>query len=175
MDINKIVQFRLLKSEFRKQDIPNSYKITHLTKDNFCQYWDDILTVIDLLHKDLEWDGIPDGVEIIERFNNNSQLFLWYYNNQVVGWGWFNNSITLDWKNNIQSLQNDEVYVGGAFISKKVNLPPQAGWKFYSLCFDTWITDFKRNIIYLYSDDWNRASAIICYKCGFTKFNFIKE
>ena len=50
MDINKIVQFRLLKSEFRKQDIPNSYKIVYLTKDNYTQYWDDINTVIELLH-----------------------------------------------------------------------------------------------------------------------------
>ena len=23
--------------------------------------------------------------------------------------------------------------------------------------------------------DWNRASAQLCYKCGFTKYNFIDE
>lgn len=175
MDINKIVQFRLLKSEFRKQNIPNPYRVVYLTKDNYTQYWDDINTVIKLLHADLEWDGIPTQPQVEKRFNNNSELFLWYYEDTIVGWTWFNESVTLDWENKFQSIDNGELYVGAAFISKKVNLPPQAGWKFYNLSFHTWLTTMKYNVIYLYSDDWNRASAMICYRCGFTKYNFIKE
>ena len=175
MDINKIVQFRLLKSEFRKQNIPNSYRIVYLTKDNYTQYWNDINTVIKLLHADLEWDGIPNTEQIVKRFDNNSELFLWQYEDKIVGWTWFNKSFTIDWENIVHPLEDNELYVGAAFISKKVNLPPQAGWKFYNESFYKWITDLKNDVIYLYSDDWNRASAMICYRCGFTKFNFIKE
>lgn len=175
MNINKINQFRLLKSEFRKQNIPNSYRIVYLTKDNYTQYWDDINTVIKLLHADLEWDGIPNTEQIVKRFDNNSELFLWYYENKIVGWTWFNKSFTIDWENIVHTLEDNELYVGAAFISKKVNLPPQAGWKFYNESFYKWITDLKNDVIYLYSDDWNRASSILCYKSGFTKYNFIKE
>jgi len=175
MDVTKIVQFRLLKSEFKKDIISESYKILYLTKDNYTKYWDDIKVVIQLLHNDLEWDGIPDENQIEKRFKNNSELFLWYYNDKVVGWTWFNKYFTIDWETNLQSLGDNELYVGAAFISKKVNLPPEAGWKFYNQSFNKWLTDLKKEVIYLYSDDWNRASAQLCYRCGFTKFNFIKK
>lgn len=175
MDVTKIVQFRLLKSEFRKLEISDSYKLLHLTKENYTHYWNDINNVINLLHADLEWDGIPDEGGVIRRFNNNSELFLWYYNEKIVGWTWFNKSFTIDWENIVHSLDKNELYVGAAFISKKVNLPPEAGWKFYNLSFHTWISEFKNDVIYLYSDDWNRASAILCYRSGFTQYNFIKK
>ncbi len=74
MDVNKIVQFRLLKSEFRQLEISDSYKLLYLTKENYNQYWDDINIVIELLHADLEWDGIPTKKQVENRFNNNSQL-----------------------------------------------------------------------------------------------------
>ncbi len=175
MDVNKIVQFRLLKSEFRQLEISDSYKLLHLTKENYNQYWDDINIVIELLHADLEWDGIPNTKQVESRFNNNSQLFLWYYNEKIIGWTWFNKSFTIDWETITHSLDENELYVGAAFISKKVNLPPQAGWKFYNLSFSTWINELKNDIVYLYSDDWNRASALLCYRSGFKKYNFIKE
>lgn len=175
MDINKIVQFRLLKSEFRPLEISDSYKLIHLTKNNYTQYWDDINIVIELLHADLEWDGIPDEERVIRRFENNSELFLWYYNQKIVGWTWFNKSFTTDWESIIHSLDKTELYVGAAFISKKVNLPPDAGWKFYNLSFGTWLHKLNNDIIYLYSDDWNRASALLCYRSGFKQYNFIKQ
>jgi len=169
------VQFRLLKSDFRKKDVPKNYSLTFVNKGNYTQYWTDIEKVIELLHADLDWDGIPNLEQIDKRFENDSELFLWYYNDKIVGWTWFNESVTLDWENKFQSIDKGELYVGAAFISKKVNLPPQAGWVFYNLSFHTWLTTMKYNVIYLYSDDWNRASAIICYRNGFKQFNFLYD
>jgi len=175
MDINNIVQFRLLKSEFKKISINDSYKLIHLTEANYDEYLSELLYVVELLHIDLEWDGIPNKDEIIKRFQNKSECFLWLYDDVVVGWTWFNSNITIDWINLYQQLNPNELYVGGAFLSRKSKTPPIAGFKFYNYSFYTWLTDLKYHTIYLYSDSWNRASAQLCYKCGFTQYNFLNE
>jgi len=175
MDISKIVQFRLIHAEFKKIEIDDAYRIVHLTESNYLNYLDDILYVIELLHLDLDWDGIPTKEKVIDRFNNKSECFLWVYKDNVVGWTWFNKNVTMDWINIYQKLDKNEVYVGGAFLSKKIKTPAIASFKFYNYSFDTWIKKLNYNTIYLYSDDWNRASAILCYKSGFTKYNFIKS
>lgn len=173
MITDNIVQFRLLKEEFKEYPVSGDYRIIHVTKYNYRKYIKELLNVSELLKADIEWDGIPDLTGIQKRFVANSECFLWYYKSELVGWTWFNESVSIDWESIFKLLPSNEVYVGGAFVSKKKNLPPAAGFNFYNLCFNSWLRDFNYNKIYLYSDDWNRASAILCYRCGFKKYSFL--
>ena len=73
-----------------------------------------------------------------------------------------------------KTLNENEIYGGGAFLSKKVNRPANSGLIFYNLTFDYWLNEMDNECIYQYSDDWNRVSSILSYKNGFEQFNFIK-
>lgn len=175
MEVDKIVQFKLLKNDFKKVNIDIEYQMIHLTKLNYTNYWRDLLHVINLISNDLKWDGIPNKDDIINRFNNNSECFLWIYDNIVVGWGWFNKDITLDWINIYQKLNENGLYAGGAFVSKKIKTPTDSGFKFYNYSMDLFLNKFNYDVVYLYSDSWNRASAQLSYKCGFKKYNFLND
>ena len=175
MDVSKINQFRLFKEDFKKISHNREYSIKYIKSNSYQEYIEEILSISRLMHKDFEWDGIPTEVDIHQRFENNSECFIYYYNNNPVGWTWFHSHVSIDWKSIYQKLNNNELYVGGAFVSKTCNLPPISGFMFYNISFWKWLTEFDYNTIYLYSDSLNRASAQLCYKSGFTKYNFIKE
>ena len=67
----------------------------------------------------------------------------------------------------IQDLSEGELYGGGAFLSRKVERPSNAGVVFYNLTFDYWLNEMNNDCILQYSDDWNRVSSIMSYKNGF--------
>lgn len=175
MDINKIVQLRLLKNEYKRLSHHGEYSLIHLTYRSYLPHLSDLLKISKLMKLDFEWDGMPDEDDIHLRFKNNSQCFLYRYQQKIVGWTWFHEDVSIDWKTIYQKLNNGDVYVGGAYVSKTCNLPPIAGYMFYNISFSKWLNDLNYNTIYLYSDDWNRASAQLCYKSGFTKYNFLNE
>ena len=75
----------------------------------------------------------------------------------------------------IQELSEGEIYGGGAFLSRKVERPPNSGLIFYNLTFDYWLNEMNNDCILQYSDNWNRVSSIMSYKNGFKNYNFIKE
>ena len=175
MDINKIVQLRLFKHDFKKILHNSDYSIKYVDYTSYETYLDKLLYISKLMHKDFEWDGIPTESNLHNRFKNNSKCFIYYYNNEPVGWTWFHSHVSIDWISTYQNLNSNELYVGGAYVSKTCNLPAISGFMFYNISFWEWLTKFNYNIIYLYSDSWNRASAQLCYKSGFTKYNFLNE
>jgi hypothetical protein len=95
----------------------------------------------------------------------------------VVGWSWLNNDcITIDWKSKHSSLKEKiEQYGGGAFLSKANKPESESGYKFYRYGIENMFKYFNKEVLYLYADDWNRVSSILCYKIGFKKYNFINK
>jgi len=95
------------------------------------------------------------------------------FTDKVLGWHWTNDEhITKDWKSSYSILKENTIYIGGAFLSKQ---KPEASSaiKFYRQGFRYSFDYHKKDIQYLYNDDWNRASSILSRQCGFTEYNFL--
>lgn len=175
MDINKIVQLRLLKEDFKKLPFSENYTTLFVDKSNYQKFILELLCVSDLMHEDFEWKGIPNEDTLHRRFNHNSHCLFWIYNDEPIGWAWSNYNVTPLWEESIKDLSEGEIYGGGAFLSRTVKRPPNSGLIFYNLTFDYWLNEMNNDCILQYSDDWNRVSSIMSYKNGFKKYNFIKE
>jgi hypothetical protein len=175
MDITKLIQLRLLKKDFRKISFNENYTTLFLDKNNYLEHLPEFNYISDLMKLDFDWDDIPNESDIHERFINNSHCLFWIYDNDPIGWAWSNYNVSFDWKTITQELKEGEIYGGGAFLSKTIKRPPNSGLIFYNLTFDYWLNEMNNNVIYQYSDNWNRVSSIMSYKNGFKKYNFIKE
>lgn len=174
MDTKEIIQLRLLKKDFKKIYFNENYTIRFLDKKNYLDYLNELNYISNLMKQDFDWDGIPDEHNIHRRFDNNSQCIIWLYENDPIGWAWSNYNVTLNWQNIIQKLKKEEIYGGGAFLSRKIKRPTNSGLVFYNLTFDYWLNKMNNSVIYQYSDNWNRVSRILSYKNGFQQYEFIK-
>lgn len=173
MDKSKIVQLRLLKNDFTKFEFSEDYKVVPVDKSNYQDYLTEMVGISALMSLDFEWVGIPNEETIVRRFKSNSHCLLWKYNELNIGWAWSNSNVTPLWEEPIQKLKDDEIYGGGAFLSRKIERPPNSGVMFYNLTFDYWFNEMNNNSIFQYSDSWNRVSSFISYKNGFKRYNFL--
>jgi hypothetical protein len=176
MDKSKIKQFRLFKQNLPTHEPDPRYWYNTINTDNFSQFLNHINSSINFHHQDLNWDNTPTLEVVYDRLAFGSQCHLWMYEEKCLGWHWTNpNCVTLDWKSHYQDINDNEIYIGGALVSREYK--PDRGnsaWMFYRQGFEYSFDYTNTDTMYLYSDDWNRASAMLCYKSGFTSFNFIK-
>ena len=176
MDLTNIVQFRLFKKNLPSHNFDKRYWFKTISSADFSDNITHIETVIKYHHEDLDWNETPTKEIVHERLKFGSQCHLWMYENTCLGWHWTNNDcVTIDWKSYYQPLEKNEIYIGGALVSRLYKPHTNSSLFFYRQGFEYSFNLNNTNTMYLYSDDWNRASAILCYKNGFTKFNFIKE
>jgi len=173
MDPSKIVQLRLLKKDYKDIPFKEPYAVRFVDKHNYRDHLSRLLRVTEMMVTDIQWIGIPDEDTLHKRFDQNSHCLIWEYNNQPIGWAWSNYNITIDWQEIYRKLPKGQIYGGGAFLSRKIKRPPNSGLIFYNLTFDYWLNKMNNDCILQYSDDWNRVSSIMSYKCGFKKFNFL--
>jgi hypothetical protein len=172
MDISKINQFRLLKKDLPKHIHDSRYwfKQIHSIEDDV----EGLLKVIEYHHEDLEWDAIPDLDEIKRRLDFGSYIGLNMFEDEPIGWNWTNpDCVTIDWKSHYQDLKPNEFYIGGTFFTRKAKPYPNSAMVAYRQGLEHYFNFHKKDTLYLYSDDWNRASSMLCYKCGLIKFNFL--
>lgn len=174
MNIQGVVQIRLLKEHINRFTFNQNYTFTLVDSQNYKKYLSELICVSDLMKEDFDWDGTPNEDDIHKRFENNSKCLLSYYNNNIVGWIWGNDNFTPYWKETIQQLNKNEIYVGGAFLSKKVERPKESGQVFYSMWFDYFLTNFDKEYAYSYVDDWNTHSLDLAYNIGMKQYDFIK-
>ena len=174
MDLDAINQFRLLKEDLSIHKHDDRYWFKEINSVD-----DDPLglqKVIDFHHEDLDWDATPDLEEVQKRINFGSFVQLNMYEDKVIGWNWTNpKCVTIDWKSFYQPLKSNELYIGGGFFTRKHRPFPNSAIVGYRQGFEHYLNYHKKDTIYLYSDNWNRASAMLCYKCGFTKYTFLNE
>ena len=169
-----MTEIRLLRENLVKFDYNKSYSIIFLNKTNYKKYITELIYVSELMKKDFDWVGIPNEKVLHSRFNHNSYCLLSFYNGNIVGWVWGNNNLTPFWEKSKQELTDKEIYVGGAFLSKKVERPKESGQVFYSMWFDYFLTHFDKETAYSYIDDWNNHSLNLAYNIGMKEYNFIK-
>ena len=175
MNIEKVDQFRLFKEDLSDFNYNNDYWLDSLSIERVYSERDTIEKIISYIKEDvLWWKNVPTFDEVIERAEFGSQCHLWMYKDNAIGWSWSNSScITLDWKSHYKYLLSNELYVGGAFVSRKNKPSAGSALYFYRQGIDHKFELTNTDTAYLYSDDWNRASAQVSYKTGFTAFNFL--
>jgi|TARA_B110000908_G_C9944013_1_gene309523 hypothetical protein len=175
MDTSKIIQFRLFKNEHKKLPPNSHYNLIYVDSENYLQYINELTLVTSYIHKQLtEWTDAPTMEQVHKRFSNNSFCFLFYYNDNCIGWNWANPHVTPDWINIHTKLKSDEVYLGGCFVTNLIDRPANAGIMNYNMFFDECLK-LGYNPMYGYCDDWNRIAIQINYSNGWKTYNFIKE
>jgi hypothetical protein len=173
MELNQVVQLRLSKNDLNEVDAQDIYSFVFLNKKNYKKYIKDLLLVSSLMETDFDWDGIPDEYDIHERFKNNSFCLLSSYKTNIIGWIWANKNVTPYWTRSVQSLKENEIYVGGSYLSKTVERPRGSGSYFYSVWFDYFLDKMNNQYTYSYVDNWNTRSLELAYKIGMKDYKFL--
>jgi hypothetical protein len=171
--MDDIIQYKITKEKFIKIEHKSHYKLKYVDLNNYLDYTEDFNIIIDLLHKQLKWDGIPTLEECYQRFNSNSFCLLFYYNEKCIGWNWGNPNVTINWIDIDKKLNNNELYLGGCFVSKLVERPADAGIQNYNMFFDYCLNILNPNVMYGYCDNWNKAAIRINISNGWEQFNFL--
>tara|TARA_R100000742_G_C4275530_1_gene96058 strand:- start:665 stop:1195 length:531 start_codon:yes stop_codon:yes gene_type:complete len=176
MDFDKITQIRLLKEDYKIFERYPHYKIVYIDKKNYLQYTNELQTVNEYVNKQLpNWEESPTHNDIPERFNCNSHCLMFFYKDNPIGWNWSNPNVSIDWKNSIQELLDDELYAGGCFVTNLVKRPANAGLINYNMIFEYYLEVMGYNVIYGYIDNWNKAAFRVNYENGLKPYNFINE
>lgn len=174
MSIKGIVQLKLKSKKLKKVDFDETYSIRYIDKSNYKSNIKNLLRVSKLMKKDFDWEGIPDEKDLIKRFESNSVCLLSFYNHSVIGWIWANENYTPTWEESIQDLDEDEIYVGGSYLSKTEERPSGSGLAFYYIWFKYFLYALNKKKAYSYVDSWNTRSLELAYKIGMKEYNFIK-
>jgi hypothetical protein len=171
--MNNILQYTITKNEFIKIEHKNCYQLKYVEINNHINYIENLKTIIELLHKQLKWDGIPTLEKCIKRFESGSFCLLFFYNDNCIGWNWGNKNVTIDWINIDKVLNENELYLGGCFVSKLIDRPADAGVQNYNMFFDYCLNVLNPNRMYGYCDNWNKAAIRINLSNGWKPINFL--
>ena len=82
MDYKKIVQLRLFRKNMKPIESDDRYSNSFVTISNFKENISKLEQVINFLHQDLVWDGIPTIEEVEERLTFGSVCMLWKFENK---------------------------------------------------------------------------------------------
>ena len=168
-----MTQFRLIKEEQRDYKYDERYWFDTLTKDRYKNKSFHIQKVISNIKTELNWNDAPNMDTFKKRLEFGSCCHLWMFETQCLGWHWSHDKhITKDWKSSYSILEDNSIYVGGAFLSKDKPEASSAS-KFYNQGIRYGFDYHKKDIQYLYNDDWNRASSILSRQVGFTEYKFL--
>lgn len=178
MDKENIVQFRYQSNEFLKSESLRSddFKLQYVDKTNYSDYIPDFHKLLDWIYIHLKtWKNAPTYDEIIKRFQNNSCCVLFYYKEEIIGWGWANTNVSYDFINLNQSLDMGEMYWGGMVISKRIDKPKNSS----NICFNMWCEYFfdelQIDVLYFYTDRWNLPALKMFEPFNIKHYNFINE
>ena len=175
MELDKIVQYRILNSELNPFTPHPDYSIKYVDKHNYLSNLIDIKTISDLITKQIpDWGEAPNVEMVIERFKSNSYTYLFYYKNKCIGWNWGNPNFTYNWVDIDYRLEPTETYLGGCFVSlNKEDRPNNAG---YSMCYMFFKEELLRGFSSMYgvTDYWNRRASVLYYRLGWKTYNFIR-
>lgn len=169
------IQLRLLREDLPSFNFNSDFWFKPITLSNIEEVKDDIDKVEQYHYQDIEWDSIPNYNIVKKRLTNGSVCHLFYYRDLCLGWHWTSTVITFDWITPVQQLNSKEIYGGGAFISRKYKPSASTSLYFWRQGLEYDLDYHNADIMYLYTDDWNRASTQLCYKNGFKDYNFLKR
>ena len=152
-------QIILYKENFKKFDYPNHYSMFTIDSINYHRYEHELKEVSQLLKTQLsDWNLAPDYQDLEKRFESKSHAVLFSYNNYPIGWGWYNENVTIDWINIDKKLPLNWVYGGGLFVSKMVDRPANAGLLNYNKWLSYIFEDLGYDIFCGYCHKWNEPA-----------------
>ena len=77
MDVNKLVQYRMVNGELNPHSPSSDYSVKYVDKHNYLTYLSDIKNVSDIITKQIpDWKEAPTVEVVIERFVSNSYTYL---------------------------------------------------------------------------------------------------
>jgi hypothetical protein len=174
MVFGDIFELKLNKNNFVKLEPKNHYSLVFFDKTNYQQHINDINKIINLIKIDIsDWKESPDLDNVLERLKSNSHCLLFYFDDECIGWNWSNKNVSFDWINTNQKLNDNELYVGGFFVSKSVNRPADAGRYNYNMVCDYWLNKMGYVTVYGYVDKWNKPSIRVCLQTGVKFVNYL--
>ncbi len=173
MDKENIVQFRYQSNDFLKsENLPSDdFDIQFVDKHNYSDYIPDFKKLLDWIGSHLkEWKDAPTYDEILERFQNNSYCTLFYYQDEVIGWGWLNTNVAYNFINVNQSLDIGEMYFGGFVVSKRIKKPKNSSKVCFNMMCEYFFDDLQIDTIYFYTDKWNQSALRVFENVEHYKF-----
>jgi len=174
MDINKLVQYRMVKGDLNLYSPSSDYKVKYVDKHNYINHLDDIKIVSKMIINQIpDWKEAPTVEMVIQRFIANSYTYLFYYKDKCIGWNWGNPNFTYNWVDIDYKLLPNETYLGGCFVSlNKKDRPNNAG---YSMCYLFFKESLSQGFDAMYgvTDDWNRRASFLYYKLGWKTYDFL--
>ncbi len=176
MDKENIIQFRYQSNEFIKSESLRSddFELQYVDKHNYSDYIPDFHKLLDWIEIHLKtWKNAPTYDEIIKRFQSNSCCTLFYYKEEIIGWGWLNTNIAYDFINPNQSLDVGEMYFGGFAISKRIKTPKTSSKICFDMMCEYFFDELQIDVLYFYTNKWN-VPALKVFE-NVKHYNFINE
>jgi hypothetical protein len=127
------------------------YNIIQITKDNYNQHIFLIKRVIQNFNDEIQWDGMFDLKESIERFLKGMVMYIGIMNNQPFGYLWF------------EEIEN-KFKIFNVFVRNNVEIKNYNGQEFVSDIIDRF---YKDKFIFAEIDEWNTKSIKMFLKLGF--------
>lgn len=132
--------------------------------------------VLDNLNFDINWPDAPTYHDVLEMVDFGSQCWIFMYEDLACGWYWCNTeNYTVDFKSSVRKLNPDEVYLGTGTVSRRDKVSPEFSYYAFRQAIEGCLAYNKKQIGYLYCDDWNVWSIRLCKACGMFDYNFIDE
>ena len=160
-------QIILYKENFKEFTYPTHYSMVNVDSTNYHRYESELKEISQLLKTQLpDWNEAPNYQDLEKRFESKSKTVLFLYNNNPIGWGWYNDNATLDWININKTLPTDWVYGGGLFVSKLVNRPKDAGLLNYNKWLSYTFQDLDYKVFCGYCHKWNTPAMRVHLENG---------
>lgn len=147
-----MINFKLNPNNFNYLGI--ECDITTITFLNYQRYENIIKKCIDHFNEEIEWNGMFDINQAINRLSDGMVLYVCLYNTEPLGYVWF------------KETNNNERKLFNLFFRNKNIVKKYTGKEFVSSVINT---HENNKIIFCEVDEWNEKSIKLFKKLGFEK------
>lgn len=176
MNLSEVTQFKIDKKNLIDKVHDDRYSFDFVTSENFQYYLDTFEKLIYYSDKRLsDWKERPNLDDVIERLKFGSICKLFNFEEDNIGWTWFNTDVvTTDWKSSYQPINNDKVvFVGGAFMPIDLRPENNSGRVFFTNGYRAILDYSLKKTIYIYFNNWNTVTERYTSRCGGEQYNYL--
>lgn len=177
VDTSTITQLKVGRNEFSKHEWDPRFSFDVITTiDEVVSKKSKIDRVIERLNDDIDWPEAPTYEIVKEMVGFGSQCWILMYEDLACGWFWGNNNIiTKDFKSDGYKLKPHECYLGTGTVSRKDKKVVNASQIAFRQAVELYVSYNKKDVAYLYCDNWNHWSIKLCKGLGMYEYNFIDD
>ena len=177
VDTSTITQLKVGRNEFSNHEWDPRFSFDVITTiDEVVSKKSKIDRVIERLNDDIDWPEAPTYEIVKEMVGFGSQCWILMYEDLACGWYWLNNDyITKDFKSVGQKLKPHEQYLGTGTVSRKDKKVVNASQIAFRQAIELGLRYNRKEVAYLYCDNWNHWSIKLCKGSGMYEHKFIDE